>query len=126
MPQPTVREAAKHGISLEIPLPGDRKRLAFGMEARPLHDFAGVESNEWRLGRFVTVLPVRDAGRSVLPVPLALGEHRQHQQDGSRRGRNALSVPVHWSAVQRGPLAPDRVSVPGCGLVPASTSRREP
>lgn len=49
----TVREAEAHGISLEIPLPGSEKRTAFGVEARPLHDFARVESNEWKLGRFV-------------------------------------------------------------------------
>jgi molybdenum cofactor biosynthesis enzyme MoaA len=51
--EPTARQAEKHGISLEIPLPGAQKRTAFGMEARPLHDFARVESNEWKLGRFV-------------------------------------------------------------------------
>jgi len=49
----TVREAEAHGISLEIPLPSSEKRTAFGVEARPLHDFARVESNEWKLGRFV-------------------------------------------------------------------------
>lgn len=32
---------------------GSEKRTAFGVEARPLHDFARVESNEWKLGRFV-------------------------------------------------------------------------
>jgi MoaA/NifB/PqqE/SkfB family radical SAM enzyme len=49
----TVREAETHGISLEIPTPGSEKRTAFGVEARPLHNFARVESNEWKLGRFV-------------------------------------------------------------------------
>jgi MoaA/NifB/PqqE/SkfB family radical SAM enzyme len=49
----TVREAEAHQVSLEIPLPGAEKRTAFGLEARPLHDFARVESNEWKLGRFV-------------------------------------------------------------------------
>ncbi len=49
----TIREAEAHGISLEIPLPGFEKRTAFGVEARPLHDFARIESNEWKLGRFV-------------------------------------------------------------------------
>jgi len=51
-----LREAETHGISLEIPLPSPQKRTAFGMEARPLHDFARVESNEWKLGRFVAHL----------------------------------------------------------------------
>jgi MoaA/NifB/PqqE/SkfB family radical SAM enzyme len=49
----TVREAEAHAVSLEIPLPGPETRTAFGLEARPLRDFAHVESNEWRLGRFV-------------------------------------------------------------------------
>jgi len=50
---PTVREAESHLVSLEIPLPEPEKRTVFGHEARPLHDFARVESNEWKLGRFV-------------------------------------------------------------------------
>jgi MoaA/NifB/PqqE/SkfB family radical SAM enzyme len=57
----TVREAEAHAVSLEIPLPGASKRVAFGVEARPLHDFARVESNEWRLGRFVRDLNYDDA-----------------------------------------------------------------
>jgi MoaA/NifB/PqqE/SkfB family radical SAM enzyme len=54
--QDTVREARNHGISLEIPLPSADKRTAFGAEARPLHDFARIEANQWRLGRFVSHL----------------------------------------------------------------------
>jgi molybdenum cofactor biosynthesis enzyme MoaA len=53
----TVGEAEAHEVSLEIPRPGAQSRTAFGLEARPLHDFAHVESNEWRLGRFVHHLP---------------------------------------------------------------------
>jgi MoaA/NifB/PqqE/SkfB family radical SAM enzyme len=49
----TLREAEAHAVSLEIPLPRELKRTDFGLEARPLHDFAGVETNEWTLGRFV-------------------------------------------------------------------------
>jgi molybdenum cofactor biosynthesis enzyme MoaA len=49
----TVREAEAHDITLEIPLPGAQQRIAFGVEARPVHDFARIESNEWKLGRFV-------------------------------------------------------------------------
>jgi len=49
----TVQEAEAHRVSLEIPLPRSQKRTAFGVEARPVHDFARVESNEWKLGRFV-------------------------------------------------------------------------
>jgi molybdenum cofactor biosynthesis enzyme MoaA len=49
----TVREAEAHAITLEIPLPGASKRVAFGVEARPVHDFARIESNEWKLGRLV-------------------------------------------------------------------------
>jgi molybdenum cofactor biosynthesis enzyme MoaA len=49
----TVREAELHGVSLEIPLPSDSRRIAFGVEARILHDFARIEVNQWKLGRFV-------------------------------------------------------------------------
>jgi molybdenum cofactor biosynthesis enzyme MoaA len=52
----TVDEARQHGISLEIPLPSEQKRIAFGTEVRPLYDFARIELNQWILGRFVANL----------------------------------------------------------------------
>lgn len=52
----TVKEAEAHAVSLEIPLPSPHRRTAFGVEARSLHDFARIESNQWRLGRFVAEL----------------------------------------------------------------------
>lgn len=52
----TVLEAEKHSISLEIPLAGVQKKTRFGLEVRPLHDFARIESNQWPLGRFLTTL----------------------------------------------------------------------
>jgi molybdenum cofactor biosynthesis enzyme MoaA len=59
----TVGEAEAHGVSLEIPPPSAESRPVFGMETRPLHDFARVESNEWKLGRFVP-LPESPAAHS--------------------------------------------------------------
>jgi hypothetical protein len=38
----TLREAEKHRVSLEIPPPSGGKRLAFGLEVRPLYDFANI------------------------------------------------------------------------------------
>jgi molybdenum cofactor biosynthesis enzyme MoaA len=52
----TVAEARQHGISLEIPLPSDQKRISFGTEVRSLYDFARIELNQWTLGRFVNNL----------------------------------------------------------------------
>jgi MoaA/NifB/PqqE/SkfB family radical SAM enzyme len=63
----TVQETEAHRVSLEIPLPGSQKRTAFGVEARPVHDFARVESNEWKLGRFVFHLDY-DAPRAHCPA----------------------------------------------------------
>jgi len=49
----TVREAETHHVSLEVPLPSDQKRVAFGLEVRAFYDFARIETNEWTLGRFL-------------------------------------------------------------------------
>lgn len=49
----TVAEARLHEVSLEIPPPRARKHTAFGLEVRPLHDFARVEVNEWSLSRLL-------------------------------------------------------------------------
>jgi MoaA/NifB/PqqE/SkfB family radical SAM enzyme len=45
----TLREGALHRVSLELPLHSSEKNVKFGMEARRLHDFAGIERNEWPL-----------------------------------------------------------------------------
>lgn len=49
----TVAEARAHEVSLEIPPPRERRHTAFGLEVRPLHDFARVEVNEWTLSRLL-------------------------------------------------------------------------
>jgi hypothetical protein len=51
-----VEEARRHRVSLEIPLPRTQKQVAFGKEVRTLYDFARIEANQWRLGRFVSHL----------------------------------------------------------------------
>lgn len=45
----TVREAERHQVSVELPMPADRKQTAFGLETRAFHDFAGVEETPGRL-----------------------------------------------------------------------------
>lgn len=52
----TLLEAKTHGISVELPPPSDEVKARFGLESRLLHDFAGVESNEWPFGRFLDSL----------------------------------------------------------------------
>lgn len=49
----TVEEAETHRVSLELPSPMNHKETRFGCEVRPTHDFAGIEVNEWRLGRLL-------------------------------------------------------------------------
>jgi hypothetical protein len=41
----TIAEAQKHRVSIEIPPPSDSKRLRFGLEVRPLYDFAHIEEH---------------------------------------------------------------------------------
>jgi pyruvate-formate lyase-activating enzyme len=53
----TVREAQDHQVSLEIPLPSYARQTAFGLEVRPLHDFANIARNVWRIGRLLNAAP---------------------------------------------------------------------
>lgn len=46
----TVREAERHQVSVEIPMPANRRQAVFGLETRAFHDFAGVEETPGRLG----------------------------------------------------------------------------
>jgi hypothetical protein len=41
----TLAEAEKHRVSIEIPPPSDSKRLRFGLEVRPLYDYAHLEEH---------------------------------------------------------------------------------
>ena len=52
----TVEEGEKYRVSLELPQPGVLKTAAFGTEERLLHDFAGIEANEIRLGKLLNGL----------------------------------------------------------------------
>jgi hypothetical protein len=52
----TLAQARAHAVSAEIPLPREAKRTAFGLEVRPLHDFACIEGNVRKLGRLIADL----------------------------------------------------------------------
>jgi wyosine [tRNA(Phe)-imidazoG37] synthetase (radical SAM superfamily) len=56
----TVRQAEKHAVSIELPPPANEIKTAFGSEIRSFYDFARIESNDWRLGRFLTGLKFDD------------------------------------------------------------------
>ena len=49
----TVEAAEKYQVSLEIPPPSREAISRFGLEVRPLYDFARIETNQWTLGRFL-------------------------------------------------------------------------
>ena len=49
----TVAAAERHRVSLEIPSPSSAAVSRFGLEVRPLYDFAHIETNQWTLGRFL-------------------------------------------------------------------------
>lgn len=56
----TIREAAHHRVSLEIPAPTDRKKVSYGLEIRRFYDFAGIETNEWQLGKLAAAWPASE------------------------------------------------------------------
>ena len=39
----TIEEARRHRVSVEIPVPQNKKRVRFGVEVRNFYDFAGIE-----------------------------------------------------------------------------------
>lgn len=52
----TLREALIHSISLELPPLSYEASVHFGIESRPMYDFANIERDEWPLGRFLSGL----------------------------------------------------------------------
>jgi len=52
----TIQEAKNCCVSIELPPPRDNIKIVLGLEARPMHDFAAIASNEWPFGRFLTEL----------------------------------------------------------------------
>jgi MoaA/NifB/PqqE/SkfB family radical SAM enzyme len=45
----TIEEARRHRVSIEIPVPQNKKRVRFGVELRGFYDFAGIEELPPRL-----------------------------------------------------------------------------
>ncbi|SOE64066.1 hypothetical protein SAMN05446935_2403 [Burkholderia sp. YR290] len=53
----TVKEAALHRVSLEIPAPSTSKAVRFGLEVRGFYDFAMIEKNDWQIGKLADAWP---------------------------------------------------------------------
>lgn len=49
----TVEKAQEHAVSIELPLPGNRKKVRYGLEQRRFYDFAGIEFDPRRLAQLV-------------------------------------------------------------------------
>jgi pyruvate-formate lyase-activating enzyme len=62
-----VAEAEKHKVSIEIPPPSNGRRLAFGLEVRPLYDFAHVEENQNPVATLVDELAYEPLPRPNCP-----------------------------------------------------------
>jgi molybdenum cofactor biosynthesis enzyme MoaA len=128
----TVQEAQAHEVSLEIPLPGAEKRTAFGLEARPLHDFARVESNEWKLGRFVYHLDWDVQPGEYCPAlwrAAGIGRPIRAAGPGARRTSStpASALSLAWICRRGRPFAsPARMTSGGCGGIPCSRSSGGP
>jgi MoaA/NifB/PqqE/SkfB family radical SAM enzyme len=94
----TVAEARRHKVSLEIPMPQDCKRSAFGVEVRSFYDFAEVEKNLHRLGLLVETLAYDAPGvqncREIWKIAYA----------GSRDRNHAAAAETHFLYPCLGPL----------------------
>ena len=64
----TIEEALRHRVSIEIPVPQNKKRVRFGVELRGFYDFAGIEELPPRLDILV------DGLRYEAPDPKACPE----------------------------------------------------
>jgi molybdenum cofactor biosynthesis enzyme MoaA len=69
----TLDEARRHGVSVELPVPAGGKAVRFGLEVRRLHDFAGVERNEWPLAALADALHARPATAERCAFPWRIG-----------------------------------------------------
>ena len=56
----TLLEAQKHGISIELPIPGDLAGASSIVAPRRLHDYCRIEQNEHRLQRLLVSLLLSD------------------------------------------------------------------
>jgi len=63
----TIEEARRHRVSIEIPVPQNKKRVRFGVEVRGFHDFAGIEEPQPRLDTLVDDLRYEAPARKACP-----------------------------------------------------------
>ena len=63
----TIEEALRHRVSIEIPVPQNKKRVRFGVELRGFYDFAGIEELPPRLDILVDGLNYEEPGLKACP-----------------------------------------------------------
>jgi MoaA/NifB/PqqE/SkfB family radical SAM enzyme len=94
----TVREAERHQVSLELPAPSPERRTSYGLEVRPLFDFARIETNEWTLGRLLGTLRFED------PPGAHCAFLWRQAAVGSTRRTSAAQAETHYLYPCLGPL----------------------
>jgi len=63
----TIEEARRHRVSIEIPMPQNKKRVRFGVEVRGFYDFAGIEEPPPRLDTLMDGLRYEAPDRKACP-----------------------------------------------------------
>ena len=63
----TIEEARRHRVSIEIPVPQNKKRVRFGVEVRGFYDFARIEEPPPRLDTLVNDLRYESPDRKACP-----------------------------------------------------------
>jgi len=75
----TIEEARRQRVSIEIPVPQNKKRVRFGVEVRGFHDFAGIEEPQPGLDTLVNSLryeaPDREACQEVWKIAFITNTH---------------------------------------------------
>jgi pyruvate-formate lyase-activating enzyme len=95
----TVTSARDNCVSIELPLPSESKEASFGVEKRVLHDFAQIESHEWRVGSLVSSLELAKLGTEVCQYLW------RQAAIGSTSVRHGVRGDTHYLYPCLGPLA---------------------
>jgi Radical SAM superfamily len=95
----TVASARSNCVSIELPLPSESKEASFGVEKRVLHDFAHIESHEWRVGGLLSSLELDKLGTEACQYLW-----RQAAIGSTKRGRGGRDD-THYLYPCLGPLA---------------------
>jgi len=89
----TIEEALRYRVSIEIPVPLNKKRVRFGVEVRGFYDFAGIEELPPRLDILVDGLRYETSDLKVCPEIWKIAFIANTHMDSFNRGATHYLYP---------------------------------